>query len=291
MKARTKGSAASGPRRSSASPTASSTTGRAPISARAGRCRAADTTPVLVPRSARVRSSRTSSCRHSPQSVRLAFTECASTSGSSSHHASRDQRKHRRAVRRRRCRSGLRAGQNILPLSGVKERSTRPSSTSPLHTATVRSRSARAADGSGTLGRTRFAHHPERRFAELLDFYGIEGNEPRTFVLSADSRVGRSKRSRLTSTFRCSACTSKPRRVAAARHPPEPQVRLPGPLPDAGEDPVPGDYAALVERFGMEDTPRVRVVTVRHLDAELRARRQAVDFGGWEMPSRTRPAM
>jgi hypothetical protein len=41
----------------------------------------------------------------------------------------------------------------------------------------------------------------------------------------------------------------------------------------------------------MEDTPRVRVVTVRHLDAELRARRQAVDFGGWEMPSRTRPAM
>ena len=53
--------------------------------------------------------------------------------------------------------------------------------------ALISSRSAQGADVLDAHGRARFAHHSERRFAELLDFYGIEWHyEPRTFVLSED---------------------------------------------------------------------------------------------------------
>jgi hypothetical protein len=42
---------------------------------------------------------------------------------------------------------------------------------------------------AASSGGPRFAHDSERRFAELLDFYGVEWEyEPRTFVLDRDAR-------------------------------------------------------------------------------------------------------
>jgi len=105
----------------------------------------------------------------------------------------------------------------------------------------------------------RFAHHSERRFAELLDFYGIEWRyEPRTFVLDEDEH-GRPLEAftpdfflpafdlyiELT-TLRQQLVTRKNRKVRLLeqRHP-EVRVKIL----------YRGDYAALAERFGMEDSP------------------------------------
>ena len=99
----------------------------------------------------------------------------------------------------------------------------------------------------------------DRGRAELLDFYGIEWHyEPRTFVLAADEQ-GRPLEAftpdfylpafdvylELT-TLRQQLVTRKNRKVRLlqARYP---DVRV--------KILYRGDYAALVERFGMEDTP------------------------------------
>lgn len=121
------------------------------------------------------------------------------------------------------------------------------------------SRSALEAEVLDATGRTRFAHHSERRFAELLDFYGIEWHyEPRTFVLREDA-AGRPLEAftpdfylpeydlyiELT-TLRQQLVTRKNRKVRLLeqRHP-EVHVKIL----------YKGDYAALAQRFGMEDTP------------------------------------
>lgn len=118
---------------------------------------------------------------------------------------------------------------------------------------------SQGADVLDTQGRPRFAHHSERRFAELLDFYGIEWQyEPRTFVLSEDAEgrpleaftpdfylPGYDLYIEIT-TLRQQLVTRKNRKVRLLeqRHP---DVRV--------KILYKGDYAALAERFGMEDTP------------------------------------
>ncbi len=125
--------------------------------------------------------------------------------------------------------------------------------------ALISSRSAQGADVLDAHGRARFAHHSERRFAELLDFYGIEWHyEPRTFVLSEDD-AGRPLEAftpdfylpefdvylELT-TLRQQLVTRKNRKVRLLEQRyPDVHVKIL----------YRGDYAALVQRFGMEDTP------------------------------------
>jgi hypoxanthine phosphoribosyltransferase len=115
------------------------------------------------------------------------------------------------------------------------------------------------ADPLDSLGRVPFAHHSERRFAELLDFYGIDWHyEPRTFVLSEgpdgqpleaftpDFHLPAFDLYIELTTLRQQLVTRKNRKVRLLeqRHP---DVRV--------KILYKRDYAALVARFGMEDAP------------------------------------